>query len=75
MSAATYSDKVQLSIDLTGTMHPTDRCPQCGSRVMYNEVGNRWCIGEDCTYHIRNGQVVTAARVRELGDRCPVRSI
>lgn len=55
-----------------GTMHPTDRCPKCSSRIMHNEAGNKWCIGEDCEYHVRNGQEVTASMVRELGDRFPM---
>jgi hypothetical protein len=56
-----------------GTMHPTDRCPIDNNRIMVNAVGNRWCTGDDCEYHVRDGQLVTAAYVKRLGDRCPIR--
>lgn len=54
-----------------GVMIPDERCPKCESRVMGNVFGNRWCVGQDCDYHLRNGQLVTAAYVKRLGDRCP----
>jgi len=56
-----------------GVMLRDDRCPKCQSRVMGNVLGNRWCVGQDCDFHVRDGQLVTAAEVRELGARCPVR--
>jgi hypothetical protein len=56
-----------------GVMHPTERCPKCNSRIMVGQTGNRWCVGQDCDYHVRNGKLVTATDVKRLGDRCPVR--
>jgi hypothetical protein len=58
---------------LLGQMHPTETCPRCGSRIMYNVAGNYWCVGQDCDYHLRHGQLVTAAMVKRLGDQCPIR--
>ncbi len=56
-----------------GVMHPTELCPHCQSRIMFNKVGNKWCVGQDCDFHERNGQLVTSVMVKRLGDRCPIR--
>ena len=48
-----------------------DRCPKCRSRLLGNYRGNRWCVRDDCDYYLRDGQVVTEARIRDLNARCP----